>query len=115
MAETYGILTSGGDTPGLNAAIRSIGKTLMHLSGAKLIGFNDGFRGLAENRFCTLGDRELSGILIRGGTILAMPGAAVLRGVDVQAHTVEELKGDLAGLPASGKGRDKRPYPSQNH
>jgi ATP-dependent phosphofructokinase / diphosphate-dependent phosphofructokinase len=70
MAKRYGILTSGGDTPGLNAAIRSIGKTLMHVTSAELIGFYDGFRGLAENRYVLLNDPALSGILIRGGTIL---------------------------------------------
>jgi len=111
MAETYGILTSGGDTPGLNAAIRSIGKTLMHLSGAKLIGFNDGFRGLAENRFCTLGDRELSGILIRGGTILGSsrdkPHRMPVNGefVDMTDVIVENCrKNKLTGLFCLGGG-----------
>ncbi|MDX2430406.1 MAG: 6-phosphofructokinase, partial [Bacteroides sp.] len=45
-----GVLTSGGDTPGLNAAIRGIGKTASGCGGMQVIGFKDGFRGLMENR-----------------------------------------------------------------
>jgi len=65
-----GILTSGGDTPGLNAAIRAIGKTALGYKDIQLIGFRDGFRGLAENRFIELDNKMLSGILTIGGTIL---------------------------------------------
>ncbi len=70
MDRLIGILTSGGDTPGLNAAMRAVGKTLQHTYGYRLIGFRDGFRGLMENRFITLDDQKLSGILTEGGTIL---------------------------------------------
>ncbi|MEX0982786.1 MAG: ATP-dependent 6-phosphofructokinase [Bacteroidales bacterium] len=65
-----GVLTSGGDTPGLNAAIRGIGKTAAHLGGLQVIGFKDGFRGLMENRSVRLDNGMLSGILTLGGTIL---------------------------------------------
>ena len=65
-----GVLTSGGDTPGLNAAIRGIGKTAAHLGGMQVIGFKDGFRGLMENRSVRLDNGMLSGILTLGGTIL---------------------------------------------
>lgn len=64
-----GILTSGGDTPGLNAAIRGIGKSLMH-ENTEIIGFKEGFRGLVENRIIRLDSKNLSGILSLGGTIL---------------------------------------------
>ncbi|MCF7944789.1 MAG: ATP-dependent 6-phosphofructokinase [Spirochaetia bacterium] len=70
MQKLVGILTSGGDTPGLNAAIRAVGKALYNSYNIKLIGFRDGFRGLMENRFIDLDDSQLSGILTRGGTIL---------------------------------------------
>lgn len=70
MSKLIGILTSGGDTPGLNSAIRAVGKTLIHSKEYKLIGFLDGYRGLMENRFVELDDSCLSGILTRGGTIL---------------------------------------------
>ena len=45
-----GILTAGGDSPGLNAAIRAVGKAAIGHYGMELIGFRDGFRGLVEDR-----------------------------------------------------------------
>ncbi len=65
-----GILTAGGDTPGLNAAIRGIGKTAANYGSMQVIGFRDGFRGLMENRSIRLDNGKLSGILTLGGTIL---------------------------------------------
>ena len=65
-----GILTAGGDAPGLNAAIRGFGKSAISEFGWELIGFRDGIRGLAENRFITLDSDSLAGILTVGGTIL---------------------------------------------
>lgn len=65
-----GILTAGGDSPGLNAAIRAVGKACMSHYGFQLIGFRDGFRGLAENRSMALAGGQLSGILTQGGTLL---------------------------------------------
>jgi len=65
-----GILTSGGDCPGLNAAIRAIAKMAMTHYGMKVIGIQDGFRGLVENRMAPLSDLDVSGLLTRGGTIL---------------------------------------------
>lgn len=65
-----GILTSGGDTPGLNAAIRGIGKSATNIGSMQVIGFRDGFRGLMENRSVRLDNSMLSGILTLGGTIL---------------------------------------------
>lgn len=65
-----GVLTSGGDSPGLNAAIRGIGKTALNSYGMQVIGFHDGFRGLMENRHIRLNNSILSGILTLGGTIL---------------------------------------------
>lgn len=70
MSQHIGILTSGGDSPGLNAAIRGVGKACMGHYGMQLIGFRDGFRGLMENRTVALDGGQLSGILTLGGTIL---------------------------------------------
>lgn len=69
MEKQIGILTAGGDCPGLNAAIRGIGKTAVS-HGMQVIGFKDGFRGLVENRYVRLDNGQLSGILTLGGTIL---------------------------------------------
>lgn len=65
-----GILTAGGDSPGLNAAIRGVGKAAMGYYKMHVIGFRDGFRGLMENRTMALDGGQLSGILTLGGTIL---------------------------------------------
>lgn len=64
-----GVLTAGGDCPGLNAAIRGVAKAAIH-NGTKVIGILDGFRGLVENRTIPLDDKSLSGILTHGGTFL---------------------------------------------
>lgn len=70
MSKVIGILTAGGDSPGLNAAIRGIGKAAQRSYGMQVIGFRDGFRGLVENRSVRLEGDLLSGILTMGGTIL---------------------------------------------
>jgi 6-phosphofructokinase 1 len=70
MARQIGILTAGGDSPGLNAAMRGLGKAAIRTHGMSVIGFRDGFRGLMQDRFIRLGSGELSGILTTGGTVL---------------------------------------------
>lgn len=70
MAKSVGILTAGGDSPGLNAAIRGVGKAAIGAYGMQIIGFRDGFRGLMQDRTIRLTGTELSGILTVGGTIL---------------------------------------------
>ena len=70
MTKNVGVLTAGGDTPGLNAALRGLGKSAMYKYDLQLIGFYDGFRGLLHDRSILLNDSTLSGILTIGGTIL---------------------------------------------
>ncbi len=70
MTKHIGILTAGGDSPGLNAAIRGVGKAAQNNYDMRIIGFRDGFRGLMENRTISLEGGVLSGILTVGGTIL---------------------------------------------
>lgn len=65
-----GILTGGGDCPGLNAVIRSVAKTLLIEAGAEIIGIKDGFYGLVTGQMRRLEFGDVSGILTRGGTIL---------------------------------------------
>lgn len=69
LTKYVGILTAGGDSPGLNAAIRGVGKAARRM-GMNVIGFKDGFRGLMGDRTIRLNEEELSGILTQGGTIL---------------------------------------------
>jgi len=70
MTGNVGLLTSGGDCPGLNAAIRALGRACQEAFGMRLIGYADGFRGLVHDRTTELDSSQLSGILTDGGTIL---------------------------------------------
>lgn len=65
-----GILTAGGDCPGLNAAIRGVGKTAIVEYGMQVLGFNAGYSGLIDGDYFELKESQLSGILTVGGTIL---------------------------------------------
>jgi 6-phosphofructokinase 1 len=65
-----GILTAGGDCPGLNAAIRGVGKTAIIKYGMEVYGFNAGFLGLINKDYTKLEESHLSNILTKGGTIL---------------------------------------------
>ncbi len=66
-----GLITSGGDCQGLNAAIRGIGKTLLHyVDNVELFGMYDGYRGLVDGDYKFMEDGDFSGILTEGGTIL---------------------------------------------
>jgi phosphofructokinase-like protein len=69
VASRIGILTGGGDCPGLNAVIRAVGRRSLD-RGVEVVGVREGWRGLVNGVFQPLGSREISGILPRGGTIL---------------------------------------------
>ena len=69
MAERIGILTGGGDCPGLNAVIRAVARRSL-LRGWEVVGVREGWRGLVDGVVEALGPREISGLLPRGGTIL---------------------------------------------
>jgi len=68
--QRIGILTAGGDCPGINAAIRGVGKTAIVKYGMEVIGISDGFTGLINKEYVQLTESSLSGILTLGGTIL---------------------------------------------
>ncbi|MCH3916618.1 MAG: 6-phosphofructokinase [Spirochaetia bacterium] len=71
MGMKIGILTSGGDCPGLNAVIRGFGKFVLNqMNGVRLIGITDGYSGLINNETRVLEAKDFSGILNVGGTIL---------------------------------------------
>ncbi|PLW72422.1 ATP-dependent 6-phosphofructokinase [Streptomyces sp. SCUT-3] len=101
-----GILTAGGDCPGLNAVIRSVvhrGITEHH---DEIIGFEDGFKGLLEGRYRPLDLNSVSGILARGGTIL---GSARLERARLRAaaEDCEQLRRTYeldALIPIGGEG-----------
>ena len=72
MAIRVGILTSGGDCPGLNATLRGVAKALYHRMGDKveIVGIMNGYDGLINGNYREMSPDEFSGILTVGGTIL---------------------------------------------
>lgn len=83
-----GILTGGGDCPGLNALIRAVTKSAIHLYGMEVVGFLDGFEGLVDDRTMPLTYDSVSNIIAMGGTILGTSS-----------------KGNLFQVPAAGSHR----------
>ncbi|MBQ4348664.1 MAG: 6-phosphofructokinase, partial [Clostridia bacterium] len=67
MVKTIGVLTSGGDAPGMNAAIRAVVRAACEL-GMKVYGVNRGYNGLMENDMFEMNLRSVSDIINRGGT-----------------------------------------------
>jgi len=65
-----GLMTGGGDCPGLNAVLRAVTKTAIHKYGYEVIGFRDGYYGMVKNDYVELKSSDASGILDKGGTIL---------------------------------------------
>lgn len=75
-AKRIGILTGGGDCPGLNAVIRAVVKAAYGMYDLKVIGFVDGYEGLIQNRYRVIDPDDASGILATGGTILGTSNRA---------------------------------------
>lgn len=71
-----GVLTGGGDCPGLNAVIRAVVKTAINDYDMEVVGFSDGYDGLVVNRYRELRSSDVSGILTLGGTILGTSNRA---------------------------------------
>ena len=123
---TLGLLTSGGDAPGMNACIRAVVRTALAHK-AKVLGVFDGYEGLINGEFRQLGARDVGGILQRGGTILqtrrslrfiekkgqrdairhmneaGMDGLVVIGGEGslTGAHALAEQGINVVGIPAS--------------
>jgi 6-phosphofructokinase 1 len=98
-----GVLTGGGDCPGLNAVIRAIVRKGIDRYGHSILGFRDGWRGPLENHYEELGIESIRGILPRGGTILGSSRTNPFKredGPDRIRDTIEGLR--LDGLIAIG-------------
>lgn len=87
VVKTFGILTSGGDAPGLNAAIRGVARTAMEEYGMNVLGIQHGYRGLIEGLVRELHDNDISGILTRGGTILGTSREKPFKNTDIDPET----------------------------
>lgn len=93
MTKTLGLLTSGGDAPGMNAAIRAVTRAALG-SGFHVVGFNRGYEGILREQFQQLDSRSVSNIVQRGGTILKTARSAefmTTAGVKKAAATLQRL------------------------
>jgi phosphofructokinase-like protein len=98
-----GLLTGGGDCPGLNAVIRAIVRKGIDEHGHALVGFRDGWRGVLENAYDELTIESTRGILPRGGTILGTSRTNPLKDDDGPERVRDTLSGlHLDGLIAIG-------------
>ena len=91
MIKKIGILTSGGDSPGMNAAIRAVTRVALQ-SGVEVVGIHNGFKGLIEGDFEPFVKRNVSDILSRGGTILGSARLPEFREDAVVDKAVAKLK-----------------------
>ncbi|MDO8525403.1 MAG: ATP-dependent 6-phosphofructokinase [Candidatus Omnitrophota bacterium] len=106
-----GILTGGGDCPGINAVIRAVARKAMLEGGAEIIGIEDGYEGLVNNKYRKLELSDLSGILTLGGTILgaskkANPYRYAIRQGDPSTRTEPGLNarsGSSRAMPGDDK------------
>ena len=97
MVRKIGILTSGGDAPGMNAAIRSVTRVALS-NGIEVYGILDGYRGLLDGNFIPLSRSDVSDILDKGGTKLGSARLPEFREEEIQKKCVEQL--NRAGIDA---------------
>ncbi|MDP9466354.1 MAG: 6-phosphofructokinase, partial [Actinomycetota bacterium] len=93
-----GVLTGGGDCPGLNAVIRAVVRKGVEVYGHEFVGFRDGWRGPLEGHTMELGVAQTRGILPRGGTILGSSRTNVMKVENGVERVRENL--DKAGVDA---------------
>ncbi len=91
MVKKIGVLTSGGDAPGMNAAIRSVTRIALN-NGVEVVGVRDGYRGLLEASFETMTRNDVSDILDRGGTKLGSARLPEFRDEAIQDACIKNLK-----------------------
>ena len=97
MIRKIGILTSGGDSPGMNPAIRAITRVAIH-NGIEVFGIRDGYKGLYEGRMTKFGKESVSDIMTRGGTILGTARFPEMKKSEIVDETARRLK--EAGIDA---------------
>ena len=98
-----GVLTGGGDCPGLNAVIRAVVRRGIRSHGMEFVGFRDGWHGVLDDVSQPLGIGDTTGILPRGGTILGSSGANPYRFEDGPAKVLATIaEHGLDGLIAIG-------------
>ena len=91
MLRKIGVLTSGGDSPGLNAAIRAVTRTAL-ANGIEVVGIRDGYRGLVEGNYIPFERSSVSETIAKGGTILGSARLPEFSDIEVQKKGVEMLR-----------------------
>lgn len=91
--ETIGVMTSGGDAPGMNPCIRAVVRTAL-AHGIKVIGIEEGYNGLIHGAFQPLGARDVGGILQRGGTILQTARSSEFREPRGQREAIRQMNNE---------------------
>lgn len=89
--QTIGVLTSGGDSPGMNATIRAVVRTCAYQN-IKCIGVYRGFQGLIEGDFIDLGPRSVKNIINKGGTFLKSARSQVFRTKEGRAEAIKQIR-----------------------
>jgi len=90
--KTIGVLTSGGDAPGMNAAIRAITRYATQCSGMTVYGVEKGYRGLIESKFVELNTGSVSNIIQRGGTILRSARCEEFKKTEVRETAIKNMR-----------------------
>lgn len=88
---TIGVMTSGGDSPGMNAAIRAVARACSYYN-VKCIGFYRGYQGMIENDYCEMNARSVRNIISTGGTILKSARSSEFRTPEGRKKAAENLK-----------------------
>ena len=102
MIKRIGILTSGGDAPGMNACIRAVARTGIYY-GIEVLGFTRGYEGLIDNNFVELKRESVSGIIQKGGTILKTARSKRFFTLEGQKQAGETIRANaLDGLVVIG-------------
>ncbi len=91
MIKKIGVLTSGGDAPGMNAAIRAVVRSAI-AHGSEIYGIRDGFLGLHQDRISELGAEDVTDIINRGGTILGTARFAAFEQESVRLEAIDNLR-----------------------
>ena len=91
MLRKIGILTSGGDSPGMNAAIRAATRAAL-VSGIEVVGIRDGYRGLVKGQFIPFTSKSVSETIGKGGTILGSARLPEFKDDEVQLKAIENMK-----------------------
>ena len=97
MLRKIGVLTSGGDSPGMNAAIRAITRAALS-SGIEVMGIKDGYKGLVEGQYIEFTKKSVSETIAKGGTILGSARLPEFVNDDVQNKAIEKMR--EAGIDA---------------